>query len=83
MPHLEYDREALDTIYPSIVAAQDIPESDEAQWDTWDKILLRGEEIVQEIRARTISDGRRRWHTSTAGSSSAAATAGSSSAATP
>ena len=63
MPHLEYTREALDLVYPSLVAAQDVVESDETDWDSWDKIMVRGEEIIKEIRERTISDGRRRWQT--------------------
>ena len=62
MPHLEYTKDALDIVYPSLVPAQNVPESEELNWDSWDKVLARGEEIVKEIRERTISDGRRRWH---------------------
>ena len=73
MPHLEYTQDALDVVYPSLVTAQNVPESDELNWDSWDKVLLWGEEIVKEIRERTISDGRRRWHTPCADSSTSAA----------
>jgi hypothetical protein len=60
MPHLMYDKDALDTVYPSIYAPQDIEEYMEPNWDSWDQVARRGEEIIKDIKSRTISEGRRR-----------------------
>ena len=60
MPHLEYDREALDLLYPSVNAPQDVHPNMEDNWNSWDKMMQRGEDIVSEIRQRTIVEGRRR-----------------------
>ena len=60
MPHIAYDHETMNELYPSIMAPQNVLENEEHEWDTWDKVLAKGEQIVEEIRSRTISQGRKR-----------------------
>ncbi len=69
MPHLEFTREALDVLYPSLMAPQNVQEDEEENWDSWDKVLAKGEQIVEEIRKRTITEGRRRCEVTTTSSS--------------
>jgi hypothetical protein len=60
MPHLEYNGEALDMVYPSVSAPKDVEAEGEHAWESWDQIAERGKEIVEEIRRRTVTEGRRR-----------------------
>ena len=61
MPHLEYRNSAeLDAAFPSLSVPSDVGDDHEPLWDSWDKILLRGQEIIQEIQDRMTSEGRRR-----------------------
>ena len=61
MPHLEYRNPAeLDAAFPSLSVPSDVGDDHEPLWDSWDKILLRGQEIIQEIQDRMTSEGRRR-----------------------
>ncbi len=62
MPHLEFqgDSAALDAAFPSLSVPSDVGDDNEGLWDTWDKLLVRGREIAEEIRQRMVSEGRRR-----------------------
>jgi hypothetical protein len=60
MPHLEFSGQKLDEEYPSIIAPKEIDDSHEVDWDTWDKVLARGMEIVEEIKETMRVQGRRR-----------------------
>jgi len=60
-PHLLHREAAsLDQLYPSVSVPTEVDDNNEAMWDSWDKILLRGNEIVEEIRRKTETEGRRR-----------------------
>ena len=56
MPHREYDKEALDELYPSLEVA-DAVDDEEAEVDP---VLLHGMEIVEDIVDRALNFGRRR-----------------------
>ena len=61
MPHLEHpDRRVMDELYPSFVAAEDLEDMGEADNDKEDVIYQHGLGIVEEIRNKLITDGRRR-----------------------
>ena len=61
MPHLEHaDRAEMDKLYPPIVAAEDLDDKGEVDHDEQDEIYQHGLEIVEGIRQKLISDGRRR-----------------------
>jgi len=61
MPHLEYKTSAeLDAAFPSLSVPSDVGDDYEPLWDSWDKILIRGQEIIQEIQNRMTTEGRRR-----------------------
>ncbi len=60
MPHLDLNREELDRRYPTLSVPQDVDDGHEDLWDSWDKILQRGLEIVAEIQAKMTQEGRRR-----------------------
>jgi hypothetical protein len=63
MPHLEYanDRAAIDVEFPSLSEPSDVGDNHEDFWDTWDKVLLRGQEIAEEVGRRMAQQGRRRY----------------------
>ena len=63
MPHLEYanDRAAMDVEFPSLSVPSDVGDNHEDFWDTWDKVLLRGQEIAEEVGRRMAQQGRRRY----------------------
>ena len=61
MPHLEHpDRKTMDALYPPIVAAEDLEDKGELDKDEEDVIFQHGLEIVEGIRKKLITDGRRR-----------------------
>ena len=61
MPHLEHpDRKVMDALYPPIVAAEDLEDKGELDKDEEDVIFQHGLEIVEGIRKKLITDGRRR-----------------------
>jgi len=62
MPHLEFqgNQAAMDAEFPSLSVPSDIGDNHEDQWDTWDKVLIRGKEIAEEIGHRMAVEGRRR-----------------------
>jgi hypothetical protein len=60
MPHLEHSLEELESLYPALHAPQDVTETQEEEWSTWDGIAARGAEIVEDIVAVMSRHGRRR-----------------------
>ena len=61
MPHLKHkDRAEMDRLYPPIVAADALDDDGEAEADEDDVIFQHGLEIVEGIREKLVSDGRRR-----------------------
>ena len=61
MPHLEHaDRAEMDRLYPPITAAEDVEDKGELDKDIEDEVFQHGLEIVESIRQKLISDGRRR-----------------------
>ena len=60
-PHLTYNKaDQLDAAYPSVSVPTEVDDMHEPLWDSWDKILLRGNEIIGEIVRKTATEGRRR-----------------------
>ena len=61
MPHLGHaDRAEMDKLYPPITAAEDVEDNGELNKDHEDEIFQHGLEIVEGIRQKFITDGRRR-----------------------
>jgi hypothetical protein len=60
MPHLVYGTLELDATFPSLSVPQEIDDDNESNWDTWDKVYLRGLEIVKEIETVMKTVGRQR-----------------------
>ena len=61
MPLLEHaDRAEMNKLYPPIVAAEDLDDKGEIDQDEQDEIYQRGLDIVEDIREKLITDGRRR-----------------------
>ncbi len=60
MPHLDMDSNNLDLHFPTLSVPHDVDDGHEELWDSWDKVLQRGLEIVAEIQARMTNEGRRR-----------------------
>ena len=56
MPHREYNRKALDELYPPLEVA-DAVDDEETEVDP---VLLHGMEIVEDIVDRALNFGRRR-----------------------
>ncbi len=60
-PHITCkDNKSLDQSYPSVSVPTEVDDNNETMWDSWDQILLRGNEIIDEIRRKTEAEGRRR-----------------------
>ncbi len=59
MPHLEWSRDKLDHIYPSITPPKD-EQLDDLQDDSDDVVFQRGLELSEEIRQETAAQGRRK-----------------------
>ena len=60
-PHLTYpDASEMDRVYPSVSVPTEVDDSHEAMWDSWDKVSLRGNEIIAQIMRKTDAEGRRR-----------------------
>jgi hypothetical protein len=65
-PHLTHtNTDELDRAYPSVSVPTEVDDCNEVLWDSWDKILLRGNEIVGEIMRKTETEGRRRCELAT------------------
>ena len=60
MPHLQLSSDDLDRQFPTLSVPHDVDDGHEELWDSWDKVLQRGLEIVADIQARMHSEGRRR-----------------------
>jgi len=61
MPHLEHPgRKVMDTLYPPIVAAEDLEDKVRLNNDEDDVVFQHGLEIVEGICQKLITDGRRR-----------------------
>jgi len=60
MPHLDMDQDDLDRRHPTLSVPHDVDDGHEDLWDSWDKILQRGLEIVADIQNRMSTEGRRR-----------------------
>ena len=60
MPHLDLSAEELDRLHPTLSVPRDVDDGHEDLWDSWDKVLQRGMEIVAEIQSRMETQGRRR-----------------------
>ena len=60
MPHLECSSDRLDFEYPSLSVPSEIDDCHETDWDSWDKVYARGLEIIEQIRTKTVNEGRRR-----------------------
>jgi len=60
MPHLDLSAEELDRLHPTLSVPKDVDDGHEDLWDSWDKVLQRGMEIVAEIHNRMETQGRRR-----------------------
>ena len=61
MPHLDYDsNDALDRAFPSLSVPTEVGDNHEAMWDSWDKLYMRGQEIIERIQQNMDSSGRRR-----------------------
>jgi hypothetical protein len=60
MPHLVMSPKQLDETHPTLSVPHDVDDGHEELWDSWDKVLQRGLEIVAQIQARMTTQGRRR-----------------------
>ena len=60
MPHLEMTTIELNRMHPTLSVPRDVDDGHEDLWDSWDKVLQRGMEIVAEIQERMSTEGRRR-----------------------
>ncbi len=59
MPHLIFGKEQLDKFFPSIQAAEDLPET-LPQNDLEDEVFQHGLQIAEGIKERMYREGRRR-----------------------
>jgi len=60
MPHLEHpDRRVMDALYPPIEAAEDLEDKGGLEKDEGDVVFQHGLDIVEGIRQKLITDGRR------------------------
>ena len=61
MPHLKYgNRIQMDEKYPPLEAAEDLEHFESNDQDKDDEIYQTGQIIIEDIRGRMLSDGRRR-----------------------
>ena len=60
MPHLTFTAGEMDKCHPSIQAAEDIGDTMELNNDLKDEVYQRGLIIVEDIRSKMVSEGRRR-----------------------
>ena len=60
MPHLRLAQNDLDARYPSLVAPDDVDSETEGVQDSWDMLQRRGDEIIELIRSRAETVGRKR-----------------------
>ena len=61
MPHLEHpDRRVMDELYPPITAADDVDDQGEINVDKEDEVYQQGLKVVEDIRQKLITNGRRR-----------------------
>ena len=61
MPHLEHpDRRVMDELYPPLTAAEDVDDQGEINVDKEDVVYQQGLKIVEDIRHKLITNGRRR-----------------------
>ena len=61
MPHMEFTQQELDSEYPPIVAPEDLDCSGEAEHDSWDLCQKLGLKVIEAIRNKAASVGRKRY----------------------
>ena len=61
MPHMEFTQQELDSEYPSIVAPEDLDHGDETEHESWDLCQKLGLKVVEAIRNKAASVGRKRY----------------------
>ena len=60
MPHLSFSEDDLNKYHPSIEAPDDVDDGREYELDNYDGVFQHGLELVEDIKNKMESQGRRR-----------------------
>ena len=64
MPHVELAQHDLDREYPSLVAPDELDYGDEIESEAWDMCHRLGLKVIETIRDKAASVGRKRYEPS-------------------